>query len=496
MSTNTIRIKRRATGNAGAPATLKNAELAFNEVDNTLYYGKGTNAGDATTIISIGGDGAFVTRDTAQTITGNKTFNGSVSVPTVATIDNSTAAASTAFVKAQGYLTGNQAITYTGDATGSGSTAVTLTLANVGTAGTYTKVTTDAKGRVTSGASLLATDIPTLTSGKISDFDTQVRTNRLDQLAAPTASVSLNSRNITNLLDPVNAQDAATKAYVDASRSGLDVKNSVRVATTANITLSGLQTIDGVVLGTGDRVLVKNQTTASANGIYTATSGAWVRTNDADTSAEVTRGMFTFVEEGTIGASTGWVLGGAGPVTVGTTALSFVQFSGAGAITAGSGLTQTGTTFNVGSGTGISVDADTVGLTGQALNLHNLNTGGFFVRTGAGSIASRTVTVSGDGLYIINGDGNAGNPQLSLSYSLSSLSGIPDVSVNGSLLYVQNNEWATSVTTSYGRSILASADAPAARTTLGLGTMSTQNAASVAITGGTIAGITFDGGSF
>lgn len=215
---NTIRIKRRTSGAPGAPSSLSNAELAFNEVDDVLYYGKGTGGvgGTATTIPAIGGAGAFMTLATSQTISGNKTFTGTVDLTggtataaTQASGDNSTKVATTAFVKSIGYLTGNQTIAVSGDASGSGTTAITLTLASVGTAGTYTKVTTDAKGRVTSGTTLSATDIPTLTASKISDFDTQVRTNRLDQLANPTAQVSLNNQTITNLADPVNAQDAA-----------------------------------------------------------------------------------------------------------------------------------------------------------------------------------------------------------------------------------------------------------------------------------------------
>lgn len=166
---------------------------------------------------AIEGADVFLTLSTAQTVSGDKTFTGDVVVPTQVSSDNSTKAATTAFVKAQNYLTDNQSITFTGDASGTGSTSVTLTMANVGTAGTYTKVTTDAKGRVTSGATLSASDIPTLTAAKISDFDTQVRTSRLDQMAAPTAAVSLNSRKITDLADPAQLQDAATKAYVDAA---------------------------------------------------------------------------------------------------------------------------------------------------------------------------------------------------------------------------------------------------------------------------------------
>lgn len=145
---NIVRIKRRAAGGAaGAPSSLENAELAFNEQDDVLYYGKGTGGagGTASQVIAIGGPGVFATKD-------SPTFTGTVTVPTATTSDNSTKAASTAFVKAQNYITGNQTITFSGDATGSGTTSVALTLANSGvSAGTYKSVTVDAKGRVTGG---------------------------------------------------------------------------------------------------------------------------------------------------------------------------------------------------------------------------------------------------------------------------------------------------------------------------------------------------------
>lgn len=246
---NTIRIKRRNSGAAGAPATLENAELAFNEVDDVLYYGEGTGGagGSASAILAIGGSGAFATLATAQTISGAKTFTGDVIVPTQDAADSSTKVATTAFVKAQSYLTANQSITVSGDASGSGTTSITLSLASSGvTPGTYTKVTVDAKGRATVGANLAAEDIPSLTAAKISDFATEVVKARLDQMAAPTASVSLNSQKITGLATPTADTDAATKGYVDAVKTGLDVKESVRAATTEAITLSGEQTIDGV----------------------------------------------------------------------------------------------------------------------------------------------------------------------------------------------------------------------------------------------------------
>lgn len=149
--------------------------------------------------------------------------------------------------------------------------------------------------------------------------------------------------------NPVAALDLATKQYVDNYASGIDFKQSVRAATTGNITLSGLQTVDGVTLLSGDRVLVKDQSTASQNGIYVAASGSWSRAYDADNSPnnEVNAGMFCFVQEGTVNADTGWVLATNNPITLGTTALNFVQFSGAGLITAGNGLSKTGNILSV-----------------------------------------------------------------------------------------------------------------------------------------------------
>lgn len=203
-----------------------------------------------------------------------------------------------------------------------------------------------------------------LVASNINNFDTQVRTSRLDQMANPSASVSLNSQKITNLATPTDDADAATKAYVDAARSGLDIKQSVRVATTANITLSGTQTIDGVSVIAGDRVLVKDQSTGNQNGIYVVAAGDWSRATDADISAEVTAGMFTFVAEGTANADSGWVLTTNDAITLGTTALVFAQFSGAGQITAGAGLTKSGNTIDITTANSnrIVVNADSIDL--------------------------------------------------------------------------------------------------------------------------------------
>ena len=180
---------------------------------------------------------------------------------------------------------------------------------------------------------------------------------------------------VTGLSQPVNDTDQANKLYVDSVAQGIDIKQSVRVATTQNITLSGTQTIDGVSVVQGNRVLVKNQTDESQNGIYVVQQGAWTRSTDANTNDKVHPGMFTFVEEGTTNQDSGWVLVTDQPITLGTTDLEFEQFSGAGQIVAGAGLTKTGNTLNIGSGDGITigtdsisatVDGTTIGLTGTS----------------------------------------------------------------------------------------------------------------------------------
>jgi phage-related tail fiber protein len=206
-----------------------------------------------------------------------------------------------------------------------------------------------------------------LAAGQVSGFDAQVRLSRLDQMAAPTANVSIGGFKLTNVATPTSDGDAATKAYVDAVKTGLDFKDSVKAATTANITLSGTQTIDGVALTAGDRVLVKNQTTASANGIYVVAASAWTRAADFDSdggesNVEVSPGAFVFVEQGTVNADSGWVLTTDGVIDLGVTALNFVQFSGAGQITAGTGLNKSGNTLNLAN---TAVSAGTYGAASQ-----------------------------------------------------------------------------------------------------------------------------------
>jgi len=181
-----------------------------------------------------------------------------------------------------------------------------------------------------------------------------------------TGAIAMGSNKITGLGDPNDAGDAANKGYVDTAVQGLDAKASVRVATTANITLSTEQTIDGVAVVAGDRVLVKNQTDAEENGIYVASATAWSRASDANTWAELVS-AFVFVESGTAGGDNGFVCTVDAGGTLGATDVTWVQFSGAGQITAGAGMTKSGNTLNVATAdTGrIVVNADSIDLAGS-----------------------------------------------------------------------------------------------------------------------------------
>jgi hypothetical protein len=225
-----------------------------------------------------------------------------------------------------------------------------------------------------------------------SNVESIIRANTLNQFAAPTAAVSFGSQNITNLLDPTSPQMAATKNYVDTVAQGLSVKPSVALATTAALpantysggvlteSANGALTVDGTAVSAGQRILVQNEATAANNGIYVVTnagsgSAAYVltRSTDMNTNAEVP-GAFVFVEGGTANANSGFVVSsGAGPYTLGTTAINFTQFSGAGEITAGTGLTKTGNTLAVGT---VPVANGGTGATTAAGALTNLGTNG------------------------------------------------------------------------------------------------------------------------
>jgi hypothetical protein len=202
---------------------------------------------------------------------------------------------------------------------------------------------------------------------------------------------------------PSNSTDIANKAYVDTVAQGLDTKASVVAGTTVNITLSGTQTIDGIVLVSGDRVLVKNQTAPADNGLYLCAAGAWTRTTDMDTWAEVP-GAYVFVETGSTLADTGWVCTSDAGGTIGVTAITWAQFSGAGSgvssITFGStGLTPATAT------TGAVTVAGTLAVASGGTGQTTYTNGQLLIGNTTGNTLTKATLTAGSGITITNGTG-------------------------------------------------------------------------------------------
>jgi hypothetical protein len=247
----------------------------------------------------------------------------------------------------------------------------------------------DATGTV----QLRVTDVDDTEIGYLNGVTSSIQTQLDAKLALAggtmTGAIAMGTSKITGLGTPTDAADAATKAYVDSAAQGIDWKASVRAATTANVTLASAlengDVLDGVTLATGNRVLVKNQSTGSENGIYVVkVSGAPDRSTDCDIAAELTSNFAVFVEEGTVNADQGYVLTNDGAITVGTTALTFTQFTGLGQIVAGTGLDKTGNTLDI--------DATVVTLDGTQTLTNKTLTSPTLTTPALGTPASGTMT--------------------------------------------------------------------------------------------------------
>ena len=509
--TNTLRIKRRAAGGApGAPTSLENAELAYNEQDNVLYYGTGTGGagGTATQVLAIGGSGAFApiahigsgagahadvvaagasgfitgadktklnsiatsannyvhpnhtgdvtsTGDGATVIGTNKVTNAMLSTIGTATIKGRITAATgnvedltaanvrTIINVADG---ANNYIHPTGDgnlhvpATSTTNNGNVLTAGS--TAGSLSWSTPLALSNVAPAALATSATQGVATSAARSDHVHALPT--LNSISAPTAAVALNAQKITGLAEPTSAQDAATKNYVDSLVQGLTPKASVRAATTVAGTLASSFTngsvIDGITLVTGNRILIKDQATPAENGIYTVNaSGAPTRSLDANSWAELPS-AYVFVEEGTVNLDIGYLCTSNQGGTLGTTAVSFVQFTGAGQIVDGVGLTKSGNTINLDTASAGALGGIRVG---SGLTIDGSGILASVAGNGAPLIITTNTTALSPNSYVINAP-------LTLTLPLN-----PPV---GSVIMFQNTSGATSTIARNGQPIMGLAE--------------------------------------
>lgn len=385
-------------------------EYIYDAVGGTITAGTGisASASDAgnTTTLSIANTGvtagSYGSATAIPVITvnaqGQLTAAGTAAISTVLNIAGTSGTAAVSL--------GSDTLTF------SGGSGITTTAAKNGTADTLTinidtaVVATLSGAQTLSNKTLVAPVLGAATATSLTGSSGNLviaaaaGNNNINLVPSGTGTVDHAGARLTGVGTPTQSTDAANKAYVDAIKQALDIKDSVRVATTGNLTSTAsgtgvgktltnastqaALTIDSIVLSVGDRVLVKDQTAAADNGIYTVTSTGsastnWVltRATDADSSAagEVTSGMFCFVEEGTVNADNGFVLATNQVVTLDSTALTFVQFSGAGQITAGAGLTKNGNTIDVvGTANRITVNADNIDIASTYVGQTSINT--------------------------------------------------------------------------------------------------------------------------
>lgn len=397
---------------AQRPATPATAMFRFNTDTTLMEYYDGTQWSPLSTSSSTVSSVAANSNSSSLTITGSPiTSAGTFQFTLDAGLEALGTFNTTGVLVATGANTwasrtivgtaGNIVVT-NGDGV-AGNPTLDLAAVSQTSTGNFVKVTLDGFGRVTGNTPVVQSDITTLVDSVYVNVAGDTMTGDL----------SMGGNSITNLATPVNGTDAVNKDYADALANGLSWKTSVAAATTGNITLSGTQTIDGVALVAGQRVLVKDQTVAADNGIYVVDAGAWVRAADMDSTTPINEinGAAVFVEQGTLNADTAWVQID-DVQTLGVDPLQFVQFAGPGSYTAGNGLQLVGNQFslispvsvaNGGTGTGTApTNGQLLVGNGTGYSLASLTAGsGIAVNNGAGSI-----TIDNTGVLSITGTAN------------------------------------------------------------------------------------------
>jgi len=393
-----------------------NSKIGELKVDDLVLDGSTISSAQAITISTTGGnnDITISPNGTGKTVLNNPYINGTDD--TLAEFIYDTVG---------GAVTGGTGITVTNDDGPNTSTVkITDTGVSAGSTGSATAIpviTFNAQGQITAVTTASISSTLTVDADSGTADGVLIGTDTLTFDGGTGIDTTVSDNQISFAID----SSVATKTYVDGVAQGLDVKKSVRVATTADLSATyangagtltadanGAIQIDGVTLIADDRVLVKDQTTQTENGFYKVTtvgggSTAFVltRTPDADSASEITGGAFTFVEEGTANAENGYVATHNGEPTLGTTNITFEQFSGAGQITAGTGLTKTGNTINaVGTANRITANADTIDIASTYVGQASITTLGT-ITTGVWNGTTVAVANGGTGVTSFTDNG-------------------------------------------------------------------------------------------